>query len=394
MPNSNPVIATNQTVDIVSTEAFPYLDMEMFWNSQQLQFRVHLKENQKLQYLNKTSMHTNACIKAIPEGVYNRLGSLTTLTSNNKNKLVSEVYPTHYQKLQQANLIDGTPPTLEDIHNLAQQKSSPLEQAKKKNRDDTRLRNIWVCIGYSRALTTPVHKIINNLKGQLGLDWVRVSMSYHRFPNLREIFQQDLTTKLNADVISKDFETRECNCRPDPSGVRKCGYNNICRTSLVVYQAQCNNTGRVYIGSTHQHLKTRAQQHHRDAIRFHKSKGKKKSTAFAEHFGTVFLNFQELTPRLLQNSITYSILWKGNPLSTVKTFATPHCKLCTKEKLEILKRARYKPRSLINRKRDLHEPCKHNPKFHRYYDEEDSTDETRDSRKGPAKSNHRVFACV
>ena len=275
---------------------------------------------------------------------------------------------------------------------MAKLKRSPIEQAKKKSRDETRLRNMWVCIGYSRALTTPIHKLINNLKGQLGLQWVRVSMSYHRFPNLREIFQQDLTTKLNADVISKDFETRECNCRPTASSSTECRYNNICRTSLIVYQAHCNVTGRDYIGSTHQHLKNRMQQHHRDAIRFHK-KGAK-STAFAEHFGTVFANFQQLTPTLLTNSITYSVLWKGNPLSTVKTFRTPHCKLCTKEKLEILKRARYKPRTLINRKRDLHEACNHKPHFHRYHDEETSTDETRDSRKGPAKSNHRVFACV
>ena len=216
-------------------------------------------------------------------------------------------------------------------------------------------------------------------------------MSYHRFPNLREIFQQDLTTKLNADVISKDFETRECNC-PGPKGRKECGYNNICRTSLIVYQAECNITGRVYIGSTHQHLKKRMQQHNTDAIRFHRSG--KKSTAFAEHFGTVFMNFKQLTPRLLRNNITYSILWKGNPLSTVKTFGTPHCKLCTKEKLEILKRARYKPGTLINRRRDLHEACKHKPQFHRYHDEENSTDETRDSRKGPAKSDHRVYVSV
>ena len=100
-------------------------------------------------------------------------------------------------------------------------------------------------------------------------------------------------------------------------------------------KAECNVTGRVYIGSTHQHHKTRMQQHNGDAIRFH-NKGQK-STAFAEHLGTVFANFDQLTQRLLRNSITYSILWTGNPLSTVKTFETPHCKLCTKEKLEILK---------------------------------------------------------
>jgi hypothetical protein len=35
------------------------------------------------------------------------------------------------------------------------------------------------------------------------LTWLRVSMSYHRFSNMRELFQGDLNTKLNRNVISK-----------------------------------------------------------------------------------------------------------------------------------------------------------------------------------------------
>ena len=80
-----------------------------------------------------------------------------------------------------------------------------------------------------------------------------------------------------------------------------------------------------------------------------------------------FHNFPELTPSLIRNNTEYSILWQGNPLSTVKTFGIPHCsRLCGKERLEILKRARYKPQSLINKKKDLYEACNHKPQFHRY----------------------------
>ena len=42
--------------------AFPYLHMELHWAPNNgLRFRVHLKPNQQLKYLNKGSSHTKAC---------------------------------------------------------------------------------------------------------------------------------------------------------------------------------------------------------------------------------------------------------------------------------------------------------------------------------------------
>ena len=86
---SNPT-TTNQTnpkVSIESSNAFPYLDMELYWaNNGELQFRVHLKPNQELKCLNKGSTHTKACFKATPAGVFNRLAKLTTMTDENKDK--------------------------------------------------------------------------------------------------------------------------------------------------------------------------------------------------------------------------------------------------------------------------------------------------------------------
>jgi hypothetical protein len=52
---------------------FPFLDMEMYWSPEgNLQFRVHLNENQVLKYLNHGSMHTDAYFAAIPTGVMKR----------------------------------------------------------------------------------------------------------------------------------------------------------------------------------------------------------------------------------------------------------------------------------------------------------------------------------
>ena len=53
--------------------------------------------------------------------------------------------------------------------------------------------------------TTPTHQVIKEEKERFGLNWVRVSMAHSRFTNLREIFQHDLTSKINQDIESLDF---------------------------------------------------------------------------------------------------------------------------------------------------------------------------------------------
>ena len=59
-----------------------------------------------------------------------------------------------------------------------------------------------------------IHKTIRKIKDRfLTLKWLQISMSYHRFNNLRELMQGDLTTKVTANVKSLDFMPRECNCR-------------------------------------------------------------------------------------------------------------------------------------------------------------------------------------
>ena len=166
---------------------------------------------------------------------------------------------------------------------------------------------------------------------------------------------------------------RPCNCRGnDPNA--KCGYDNICRNKLVVYQAECKATGKVYIGSTHRTVKDRMEEHNSD-IKICQKTGKSKSS-FSSHFATVLQNFNPITTKLIKNSINYSILWQGNPLSTVQTFGTSRCRLCAKERIEIMKRARHKPLTLINRRIDFYESCKHIPQVHRFKAElDDSTDE-------------------
>ena len=58
----------SKTITINKKEGFPYLDMELYWRGNELQFRVHLKPGQNIKYLNKGSAHTQHTFKAIPSG--------------------------------------------------------------------------------------------------------------------------------------------------------------------------------------------------------------------------------------------------------------------------------------------------------------------------------------
>ena len=123
-PQLQPMQSTDDDPNITVTNKmeFPYLDLALFWNNNTLQTKVHLKQNQKLQYLNKGSTHTPSCFKAIPHGVFHRLAKLTMMTDDNAMEKLDNLYPLHVKALRQANLIDDrsmpTIPTLKEAKQL------------------------------------------------------------------------------------------------------------------------------------------------------------------------------------------------------------------------------------------------------------------------------------
>ena len=72
-----------------------------------------------------------------------------------------------------------------------------------------------------------------------------------------------------------------------------------------------------------------------------------KSDSYAKHFATQFPTTIP-TPDDQRNGITCSIIWQGNPISVVKTFATKKCALCAKERTAIMKQHKLNPQLLIN----------------------------------------------
>ena len=104
-PDARPdEVPSNDKVTICRDKAFPYLDLEMYWREEELKFRVHMKPNQVLKYLNKGSAHTNACFRAIPHGVLRRLTVLTSLTPETENLTIDQLYPEHIRALEKAKL--------------------------------------------------------------------------------------------------------------------------------------------------------------------------------------------------------------------------------------------------------------------------------------------------
>jgi hypothetical protein len=112
-------------------------------------------------------------------------------------------------------------------------------------------------------------------------------MSYHPFPNLRDIFQSRLKAKMIENIESIDFLTHPWNYRdppdpPVPLGTTKpkrkkkkkkedklpCPYNNIWRTPIVIYQVACMTANKVYIGNTQQYFKNQMKGHFQDEICF------------------------------------------------------------------------------------------------------------------------------
>jgi hypothetical protein len=93
-------------LEVCNSATFSLLDVELCWSDTgHLKIGVHLKENQELKYLNIESTHSPACFKAISTGVFHRLAKLTSCTEENKNTLLSDLYPDHFAALKVAVLM-------------------------------------------------------------------------------------------------------------------------------------------------------------------------------------------------------------------------------------------------------------------------------------------------
>ena len=223
-------------------------------------------------------------------------------------------------------------------------------------------------MGSSNLMISKPHDILKRLRNKYKLKWLRISMSNHKFPNLRNLLQAYLNQKLTSDLVCKDFENLPCNCITKCKINGKCIFNGQCRQSVVVYEATCNFCTHQYVGNTQQFLKDRMYGHFQDVRSI--VRGRPKSDTFASHMAAHFEdveNKKSFTSTMIRPHVTTRILWQGNAINCNKSFATLRCTLCMQERLEILRRSTSKnQKKLMNSRSEIYGACRHVPRFHRY----------------------------
>ena len=119
-----------------------------------------------------------------------------------------------------------------------------------------------------------------------------------------------------------------------------------------------------YIGSTQNAVKERcAYQHADDVCRLVNQDTQ--SDSFANHFAKHFTDDQGVKRCDVRKHMSVDILWKGNPITCMKTYGTNHCVLCMEERCAILKQWNEDKSKLINNRSELYGGCRHRTRFHR-----------------------------
>ena len=86
-------------------------------------------------------------------------------------------------------------------------------------------------------------------------------MSYHRFSNVKELLNGDLTSKLMDGIIDTDVQDLECNCNRLSKNIDgKCIFDGKCRLQMAIYEIEFPKLQKSYIGKTQRHVKERIKE--------------------------------------------------------------------------------------------------------------------------------------
>eukprot|EP00957_Ditylum_brightwellii_P208764 15358836-Ditylum_brightwellii.AAC.1 len=87
----------------------------MEWKDNILTFSIYAKPNHVIKYVGSTSCHHPAVFKAIPSGFFTRLGRLTSITMENINQPITELYPAHTSALQNDGILFNKIPFVKEL---------------------------------------------------------------------------------------------------------------------------------------------------------------------------------------------------------------------------------------------------------------------------------------
>ena len=98
-------------------------------------------------------------------------------------------------------------------------------------------RTVWFCLGFRNFWDKPTSRKIHSFIQEYKLTWLCVSVSYHKYTNLHQMFQSDMNRKCSLRIIDEDLPTWPCNCNVTSKMANgKYLYNGYCRVPYVVYK--------------------------------------------------------------------------------------------------------------------------------------------------------------
>ena len=181
---------------------------------------------------------------------------------------MDSIYPAQANALRKAGLATSVLPTMGELWEKLDDK---VEKNKEQDVSVKKNRNVYFCVAYSRYFSTAIPRVIDRLKNSFNLTWLRVRMSYHRYNNLAELLNGDLSAKIGRGIFSKDLMDRECNCTLPSKFNRKCVYEGKCQSKCIIYEVKFSMCDAIYIGNTQQTFKKRMDGNFSDLQRLHKN---------------------------------------------------------------------------------------------------------------------------
>ena len=164
--------------------------------------------------------------------------------------------------LNAANLpLPETFPTLKEAYleleakkaaDSVEEEVTPEEQTKKVHRRARdQARTTYFCAGFTKICGKPISVRLRALKKKHKLSWLCPKMSNHKFTNLGEMFNADLTGKVMEDIADEELKDKPGNCNAKTLCANgECLSGGNCRMSMCVYEDKCKITGKYYVGKT------------------------------------------------------------------------------------------------------------------------------------------------
>lgn len=346
------------TLETLGECGLNFLDTTLYFNKTgELHFKLFMKKETSLKYLNSSSCHSNSVKDNIKFSVVRRLANLVTELPETF-KLCDE-FPEQANALLKSNLCDKKftekPFTRSRyLHN----DTSTHKQHSKKNRST----NFIIPYFCTKFMSKSFHQIFVSNAIQSGLrSWVRTSITYSGSTNLSTQLKSDLKNKIYGDLTDMNIQNLACNCRS-----QVCVFEDQnCRKCPAIYKIDCllcrkQNRINTYFGSTINHPKKRVNDH-LGYFRKRYNTGSGPSDSWVTHYEKFHT---EEIKKMFGDRVSVGDLRSCNASGVVRLCQKGRlgggdkCVLCKWEKLII-----FKNRFSMNSRSELFSVCRHHGKL-------------------------------